>query len=91
MAVKALRAGIVKAAARPPAAHCPAGHPVWRPDARMCPSCSTPMSTEMIPSLSMVGKNAVADQYWRRELAGSPDPANRELYYRLLYGEGGTS
>jgi hypothetical protein len=36
-----------------------------------------------------MGKSALATEYWRRQMAGRPDPSVRELYSRMRYGEGG--
>jgi hypothetical protein len=82
---KAAVTAIRKAAARR-GVTCPAGHFTPVLDARFCPSCQMPMSAEMIPPMSMIGKSASATEHWRRELAGSPDPELRTLFYRLLSG-----
>lgn len=79
-------AGPARAAAR--LAYCVKGHPN-RPGANCCAACGDLMPGTGVPPVGMVGKSALASEFWRRQLESSPDPGMRELYYRALYGKNG--
>jgi hypothetical protein len=79
---------IGKSSARAAVALCAAGHPN-RPGGNVCTSCAALMPGVPVPPLSAVGKSALAANYWQGQLGNSHDPAERELYQRLLGGQGG--
>jgi hypothetical protein len=67
---------------------CYDGHPN-KPDARFCTECSGLMPGTVVPPLGMVGKSAAADTHWRRQLANSSNPADREMFNKAFYGQNG--
>jgi hypothetical protein len=71
-------------------AMCGKGH--WnRREANCCSTCAELMPGVSVPPMGLIGKSALATEYWRREMARSPDPSVRELYNRMRYGEGGAA
>ncbi len=87
---KAVVASLTKAAARPRGVTCVYGH--WSAiPSRFCRICGGLIRGEMTPDLRLVKSDAGAEQFWRRELLSSPDPGQREMFYRHLYGKGDTA
>jgi hypothetical protein len=86
---KAARVMITKTAARGGAgAWCVSGH--WTPGARgpCCATCGGLMVATDVPPLAAVKSSAVADNYWKRELGSSSDPAQRLVYEQARWGTG---
>jgi hypothetical protein len=77
--------------AAPAGAYCTGTLRHWTaaPRGGCCPRCGAPLEGVPVPSLSAVSKSAFADTFWSRQLANSPDPAMRNLYWTAKYGQSG--
>ena len=67
---------------------CVRGHWTAAPRGRCCATCGDLMETSLVPPLAAVKSSAFADNYWRRELGSSHDPAQRMLYDQARWGAG---
>jgi hypothetical protein len=88
--VKAARAMLGKAAGGRGGTSCWDDH--WSPPgSRCCTTCGALTQGVSIPAPELIKSDPLAREHWRREWAGSPDPAIRELFQQHAYGTAGGS